>query len=135
MTEMDSILPVEDAVSSIWFDGIKNGKLLLQRDPVSGRFQYYPRAHVLGALDREPEWVEASGAGTLHSYTIVKRSVHPQFASLTPFTLAIVELAEGPRMTSWVVDVPEEELCCDMGLKVVCREIHPGLIMPCFTKV
>jgi hypothetical protein len=135
MTEMDSILPVEDAISAVWFDGIKNGKLLLQRDPVSGRYQYYPRAHVVGAPDREPEWVEASGAATLHSFTIVRRSVHPQFASFTPFTLAIVELAEGPRMTSWIVDVAEEELCCDMSLTVVFREIHPGLIMPCFTKV
>lgn len=135
MTEMDSILPVEDEVSAVWFDGIRNGKLLLQRDPASGRHQYYPRAHVVGAPDREPEWVESSGAATLHSFTIVRRSVHPQFASFTPFTLAIVELAEGPRMTSWIVDVAEEELCCDMSLTVVFREIHPGLIMPCFTKV
>ncbi|WP_165349814.1 OB-fold domain-containing protein [Mesorhizobium sp. M3A.F.Ca.ET.080.04.2.1] len=135
MTEMDSILPVQDSVSAVWFDAVKNGKLLLQRDPVSGRLQYYPRAHVVGAPDRQPEWVEASGAGTLYSYTIVKRSVHPQFASHTPFTLAIVELAEGPRMTSWIVDVPEDEIHCDMKLTVVYREIHPGLIMPCFTKV
>ncbi|PBB86894.1 OB-fold domain-containing protein [Mesorhizobium sp. WSM3876] len=135
MTEMDSILPVQDSVSAVWFDAVKNGKLLLQRDPVSGGAQYYPRAHVVGAPDRQPEWVEASGAGTLYSYTIVKRSVHPQFASHTPFTLAIVELAEGPRMTSWIVDVPEDEIHCDMKLTVVYREIHPGLIMPCFTKV
>jgi uncharacterized OB-fold protein len=135
MTEMDSILPVQDALSSVWFDAVKNGKLLLQRDPASGRFQYYPRAHVIGAPDRAPEWAEASGAATLHSYTVVKRSIHPQFASFTPFTLAIVELAEGPRMTSWIVDVPEKELRCDMNLKAVFREIHPGLIMPCFTKV
>ncbi len=134
MTEMDLVLPVRDAVSAVWFDAVEKGKLLLQRDPSTGRFQFYPRAHVVGAPEREPEWIEASGAAKLHSYTVVKRSVHPQFAGRTPFTLAIVELAEGPRVTSWIVDVAEDELTCDMPLKVVFREIHPGLTMPCFTK-
>lgn len=135
MIEMDSILPVRDALSTTWFEGIENGKLLLQRDPVTGKAQFYPRAHVVGAFGREPEWFEASGRGKLHTFTVVKRSVHPQFASLTPFTLAIVELEEGPRMTSWIVDVAEDELRCDMPLKVTLREIHPGLTMPCFTRV
>lgn len=134
MTEMDLILPVRDALSAVWFDAVEKGKLLLQHDSATGQFQFYPRAHVVGAPDREPQWVEASGAATLHSYTVVKRSVHPQFAALVPFTLAIVALAEGPRVTSWIVDVPEDELRCDMPLKAVFREIHPGLTMPCFTK-
>jgi uncharacterized OB-fold protein len=132
MTEMESVLPVQDAVSAPWFEAAAKGKLLLQRDPATGKAQFYPRGHVLGALDREPEWFEASGRGTLHTFTVVKRSLHKQFA--VPFTLAIVELEEGVRMTSWIVDVPEDELRCDMALKVVFREIHPGLTMPCFTK-
>ncbi|MDF2999498.1 MAG: hypothetical protein K0R27_5135, partial [Xanthobacteraceae bacterium] len=41
---------------------------------------------------------------------------------------------EGPRLTSWIVDVPEDELRCDMDLVAVFRQIHPGLVMPCFTK-
>lgn len=134
MMDMDTVLPSQDAVSAPWFEGIAAGKLLLQRDPKTGKAQFYPRAHVLGALDREPEWFEASGRGTLYTYTVVKRSIHREFADATPFTLAIVQLEEGPRMTSWIVDVPEEELACDMPLKVVFREIHPGLTMPCFTK-
>jgi uncharacterized OB-fold protein len=132
MTEMDSVLPVQDAVSAPWFEAAAQGKLLLQRDPVTGKPQFYPRGHVLGAPDRQPEWFEASGRGTLYTYTVVKRSLHKQFT--VPFTLAIVDLAEGVRLTSWVVDVPEAELRCDMPLKVVFREIHPGLTMPCFTR-
>lgn len=132
MTEMDSILPVQDAVSAPWFEAAAQGKLLLQRDPVTKKPQFYPRGHVLGAPERTPEWFEASGRGTLHTYTVVKRSLHKGFA--VPFTLAIVQLEEGPRMTSWMVDVPESELRCDMPVKVTFREIHPGLTMPCFTK-
>ncbi len=132
MTEMESVLPVQDAVSAPWFEAAAKGKLLLQRDPKTGKAQMYPRGHVLGAPERAPEWFEASGRGRLHTYTVVKRSLHKQFA--VPFTLAIVELEEGPRLTSWIVDVPEDQLRCDMALKVVFREIHPGLTMPCFTR-
>ncbi len=132
MTDMDSVLPVQDAVSAPWFEAAAQGKLLLQRDPVTGKPQFYPRGHVLGAPEREPEWFQASGRGTLHTVTVVKRSLHKQFA--VPFTIAIVDLEEGVRMTSWIVDVPEDQLRCDMPLKVVFREIHPGLTMPCFTK-
>jgi uncharacterized protein len=134
MIDLESVLPSKDALSSVWFDAAAQGKLLLQRDPQTGKAQFYPRAHVLGAPDREPEWFEASGDATLYSFTVVKRSFHPQFQAHTPFTLAVVELAEGARMTTWVVDVPEEELRCDMPLRVTFREIHAGLAMPCFTK-
>lgn len=134
MMEMEAVLPVRDALSSIWFDAVAEGRLLVQRDPLTGKAQMYPRARVVGAPDREPEWVEVSGRAKLYSFTVVKRSLHPQFAGLTPFTLALVALEEGPRLTSWIVDVPEDELRCDMDLVAVFRQIHPGLVMPCFTK-
>lgn len=133
--EQTAIQPVHDEVSSVWFEAASNGKLLLQRDPETKKPQYFPRGHVLGKPGVKPEWFEASGKGKLYTYTVVKRSLHPEFSARTPFTLAIVELEEGPRMTTWIVDVPDEELRCDMPVSVVFREIHPGVIMPCFTKV
>jgi uncharacterized OB-fold protein len=134
MTSMDGVLPVRDTLSGVWFDAVAEGRLLVQRDPATGAFQMYPRGRVAGAPEREPEWVEASGRGTLYSFTVVKRSVHPQFADRTPFVLGIVALEEGCRVTAWIVDVDEAELRCDMPVKVVFREIHEGLTMPCFTK-
>ena len=133
MIEMTSVLPVLDDVSKPFFEAAKQGKLLIQRDPVTRKPQMYPRAHVMGAIDRKPEWVEASGKGKLHSYTVVHRSVHREFASMTPFIIAIVDLDEGVRLTSWIVDMPAEALACDMPVKVVFREVQPGVTMPCFT--
>lgn len=134
MIDMKSVLPVQDANSKVWFDAVAEGKLLLQRDPATGKAQMYPRARVAGAPGREPVWIEASGRARLHTFTVVERSVHREFASLTPFVIAIVDLAEGARMTSWIVDVPADRLKCDMALKLVFREIYAGLKMPCFTE-
>lgn len=135
MTEINSVLPVQDANSRIWFDAVAENKLLLQRDPATGNAQMYPRGRVAGAPNREPEWFEASGRAKLYSFTVVERSIHREFSPLTPFVIAIVELAEGVRITSWVIDVPPERLKCDMELKLVFREIHSGVKLPCFTEV
>lgn len=134
MTDYSLVLPVRDAVTDPWFAALDDGRLLIQRDPETGTPFFYPRARVPGHPDREPEWMEASGRGTLYSFTVVERSVHAEFQDLTPFTLAIVTLEEGPRMTAWLVDVPYERIVCDMALKLVIREILPGLKMPCFTE-
>ncbi len=133
MIEMTSVLPVKDETSEPWFAALNEGRLLIQRDPVSGKAQFYPRARVAGHPDRLPEWTEASGRGTLYSFTVVERTVHPQFRAMAPFVLALVDLEEGVRMTSWIVDVQLKDLRCDMPLKVVFREVHPGQILPCFT--
>ncbi|MNE82807.1 hypothetical protein D3C80_1795640 [compost metagenome] len=47
--------------------------------------------------------------------------------------IALVDLDEGVRMTSWLVDVPLDQLRCDMKVKVVFRDIHKDLKLPCFT--
>lgn len=134
MIEMTSVLPVHNALSEYWFDALKQDTLLLQKDPATGSVQMYPRARIAGAPEREPEWIKASGRGTLYSFTVVERSVHREFASLTPFVIALVDLDEGARITSWIVDTPIENIHCDMTLKVVFREIHPGVTMPCFVE-
>lgn len=132
--DMNDVFPVRDSLSAVWFDAVNQDKFLLQRDPKTGTVQMYPRAHVVGAPEMVPEWFESSGKGKLYSYTVVHRSVHPQFADMTPFVIALVDLDEGARVTSWVVDVPTENLRCDMELKVVFREIHSNLKLPCFTE-
>lgn len=132
MIEMTSVLPVKDATSEPWFAALAEQRLLIQRDPVSGAYQFYPRARIAGHPEREPEWVEASGRATLYSFTTVERVAHSQFRSFAPFTLAIVELEEGVRMTSWIIETPTDEIHCGMRLQVVFREILEGQVLPYF---
>ena len=134
MIEMTSVHPVHNALSAQWFDAASKNILLIQKDPVTSAAQMYPRARVAGFPEREPEWIEASGRGTLYSFTVVQRSIHKEFAAMTPFVIAIVDLEEGARITSWIVDTPVEVIRCDMALRVVFREIHSGVKMPCFVE-
>lgn len=133
-TKVDS-RPIIDSFSRTWFDAAAERKLLIQRCKDTGTYQYYPRNHSLKTLSENVEWVEATGKGKLHTYSILHRAGNEEFVDDCPYVLAIVELEEGPRLTSRIVDVPLDTIECDMPVQVVFRDIGDGTVMPYFTGV
>ena len=69
---------------------------------------FYPRSHAPLTLEDDLEWREISGEGTLYTYTIARRPTAPDFAGEEPQIIAVVELDEGPRLTSTLVNVEED---------------------------
>jgi uncharacterized OB-fold protein len=66
--------------------------------------------------------VEASGEGTVYSWIVVHRAFHPAFAGDVPYTVAMVDLAEGPRVVAWLEDIDEPA----SGMAVSARYVdHP----------
>jgi len=83
---------------------------------------------------RDTKWVQASGKATLFTYGIVQRAPHPGFADEVPFVTAIVELEEGPKMsTNIIIDNPNfDNLTIGMPLEVVFEDITDELALPKF---
>jgi uncharacterized OB-fold protein len=77
-------------------------------------------------------WVEASGRGVIYSYTIIRQSKSPEFMSDTPYNVAIVQLEEGPRMLSNIVDVDPSELGVDLAVSVVFDQVSEDISLPRF---
>lgn len=85
-----------DPTTRPFWEGANDRKLLLQRCGGCRCFQFYPRPVCLSCGGRDLAWVEAAGEGTIYSMTIVRT---PVISDLTPpYTVGLVELAEGPRM-------------------------------------
>ena len=79
-----------------FFDGCAAGKLVLPRCKDNGKFIWYPRA--ISPFTFGPvEWVEVSGKGTIYTFSVMQRAD-------PPYCIAYVELAEGPRMMTNIVD-------------------------------
>ena len=98
----------------IWREALAVGRLMLQRSRSSGEFVFYPRvvAPRTGAADLE--WLEASGRGVVHATTIVrKRPPEPSYS------VVLVDLEEGPRLMSEVVDIPPDDV--KIGMPVQAR--------------
>jgi uncharacterized OB-fold protein len=111
-------LPAPDNASRHYWQSAADGQLVIQRCITCGEFQFYPRALCVSCAG-ETEWVDASGRGTLYTYTIIRQNRSPAFAALSPYAVGIVELEEGVRMMSNIVDCDVEQLSIGMALQVV----------------
>jgi uncharacterized protein len=100
-----------------YFAHLAAGRFMLQRSASTGRYVFYPRVAEPGTGATDLEWVEASGRGVVYSTTVVRQK--PPAAD---FNVALVELAEGPRMLSRIEGLPPAEVT--IGLRVRARIIE-----------
>lgn len=127
---MTTLSPVvTDAMSATWWAALREGRLLVQRNPVSGTWQWYPRDHCLDDLSVKPEWEQVSGHGTLFTYSIIHRG---RSRLAAPYVCALVELAEGPLMLSQLHGVAFDEITIGMDLSVAFMEVDASTSLPVF---
>ncbi|BAN48518.1 hypothetical protein PCA10_27860 [Metapseudomonas resinovorans NBRC 106553] len=93
---------------------LKQGRFMLQRSQSSQRHFFYPRVLEPGTGATDLEWVEASGLGTVYAVTVVRPKPPAE-----PYTVALVDLDEGPRLMSRVEGLPADQVT--IGLRVKAR--------------
>jgi uncharacterized OB-fold protein len=74
-----------------------------------------------------------SGRGKVFSFVVFHRVYHPAWEGDVPYVVALIELAEGPRLLSNVVGVPVDQVRCDMAVKVVFDDVAKDVALPKFT--
>lgn len=122
-------LPRPTLISKPFWDGLREEKLLVQRCRSCGRLQHYPRPHCVVCLSQELDWAEASGRGTVYSYTVVRRAAHPAFAPDVPYVFAVIELAEGPHLSGNVVGISPEAVRIGMPVVAVYDHVTPEVTL------
>ena len=128
-------LPVITEESRPFWEGCRQGKLMLQYCSQCQHYQFYPRLYCVQCGMATPEWVEVSGRGVVYSYTIIRQNKSPQFTNDTPYNVALVQLAEGPRMLSNIVDIPLSEIRVDMPVMIVFDAVTDAIALPRFKSV
>lgn len=104
---------------------LAQGRFMLLRSRATGRFLWFPRVTEPGTGCTDLEWVEASGAGTVYSTTVIRQ--RPPAAD---YNLALIDLAEGPRMMSRVEGIPPEQVRIGMQVRAsVAREGERPLLV------
>ncbi len=114
-----------------FWDGTKSGELRLQRCDECNQVYFPPRPFCPSCASRSVSVFAASGKATLYSYVINHRR-HPAFDG--PYAIAVVELEEGPRMMSNIIDTPQtpEALELDMPLEVTFEQLSEEIHLPLF---
>jgi uncharacterized OB-fold protein len=90
-------IPIPDADSQPFWDGLSEGKVLYQLCDDCGRGQLYFRVLCKYCQSSALKVMESAGSGVVYSFTVVSQSGNPTLNAETPYALAIVELDEGPR--------------------------------------
>ena len=123
--------PYGDPLSAGFWDAAWRHELLVQKCGSCGISHIVPRPFCISCNSDSVSWVKASGLGTIHSMTTVHRSVSPSFPA--PYINAIVELDEGARMLTNIVDGAG----CRIGdrVRLVWQAREPAPPLPMFTPV
>ncbi|WP_369235328.1 Zn-ribbon domain-containing OB-fold protein [Streptomyces sp. R21] len=116
-------VPEPDAFTRPYWEAAAEGRLLLRRCGACGRAHHYPREFCPHCWSEDVTWIRASGNATLYTWSVVHRNDLPPFGARVPYVAAVVDLDEGPRMMTEVVECAEGALRVGMGLEVAFREV------------
>lgn len=134
--EYKGIVPKPTPETKPYWDAAKQHQLTIQHCLDCDRYYFYPRPLCRHCLSRNVEWSQVSGRGKLHTYVISHRA--GRSAPLpAPYVVGIVELDEGPRMMTNIVDVEPtpEAISCDMPVEVVFADVTDEITLPRFRPV
>jgi uncharacterized OB-fold protein len=110
-------------------------KLIIQKCPDCYKHIFYPRLLCPHCFSENLEWVEASGKGTIYSYTVVMNNAPSAFINDIPYVVALIKLDEGVQMLSNIVECDPEEVRCDMPVEVTFEKLSEDFTLPKFRPV
>ena len=132
MFQIDKPLPAITEDGAPYWEGCRHGELRVQRCTACGHLRWPPSILCAKCLTEGGEWIALSGRGTIYSFIVVHRPQHPAFFGDVPYNVAIVELEEGIRLHSNIVECPNEELRLGMAVEVVFTKIDDEVTLPKF---
>ena len=145
MTQQQQIpskpLPVPSQESDFYWEKCKEHELWLRKCTDCNQAYFYPRDICPDCFSRNTTWIQSSGKGTLHTFAVVARAPHPAWRDEAPYVAAIVDLEEGCRMPTNLVEVkvdpdnPGQTITIGMQLEVVWEDRTDEISLPMFKPV
>ena len=121
--------------SKPYWDGLKEGKLLLPKCSACGNVFFYPRSFCPKCGCDDVEWFLASGRGTVESF-VINHTPAPGYEDAAPYAIAFVKLEEGPRLTSNLLEIEQSPEAISVGMPVeVVFEQRGDIALPQFRPV
>ena len=118
--------PQPNPETKAFWDGAAQGKLLLKKCLACNQVHYYPRAICPFCGSDRTEWQQASGRGSIYSWSVMRRAE-------APYAIAYVTLEEGVTMMTNIVDCDLDAIRVGHRVKVVFKPTEGGPPVPMFT--
>jgi uncharacterized OB-fold protein len=124
-------LPRLQGYTAEFYAWTKQRELRFQRCTGCGRWRHVPRSVCAGCGSTAWEWARSAGKGCVYTFSITHRPMHPAFLA-TPYATVVVELDEGPRVMTWLRDVPPEDVRIGLRVEVVFEDVSDDVTLPMF---
>jgi len=128
-------IPVVQPWSEGFWKGTKQHKLLIQECDDCKAKIFYPRKYCPECWSASLGWSEASGKAKVYAHTTMMDMVEPKFWEDLPYVLALVDLEEGVRMMTRIVECDPEDVTIGMDVEVVFEDISDECALPFFRPV
>ena len=136
MSEYNKPLPGMDGLTKEFYSFCKDEALHFQQCTDCGSFRHVPREMCAQCNSFEWDWVKSSGRGTIYSWVVINRALHPAFydpdPEAVPMAPVIVEMEEGVRLLSNMMDCAPEQLKMDMPVEVAYEAVTDEITLPRF---
>jgi len=126
--ERELVAPEPNPETQAFWDAAKEGKLLIKHCRACGELHYYPRALCPFCFSDKTELQQASGNGTIYTYSVMRRAP-------IPYAIAYVTLAEGPTIMTNIVDCDLDRIRVGQAVRLVFKPSDGGPPVPMFTPV
>lgn len=132
MEKREKPVPIVNTWARPFWNAAKEERLIIQQCAECGRHVFYPRIACPHCAADSLKWVEASGKGTVYSYTVVEANAPSAFLDDIPFVIAVIRLEEGVQMLSNVVGCDPDTVECDMPVQVTFEKLNDEFTLPKF---
>jgi uncharacterized OB-fold protein len=128
-------LPHLDEENRWFFEACARHELTLQKCSSCGTVRFYPRALCPSCTSSKTDYVRASGRGRVYTFTVTHQNQAPGFRDELPYVMAYVELDEGPRILTNIINTPPGEVKIDLPVEVVFEDIDENFAIPKFQRI
>ena len=132
MPEWNKPLPSVVGETKPYWDSCKRGDLVIQKCDDCGEYQFYPRGICSNCLSNNIQWVKSTGKGTVWTYTVTYQNRTLGFAQDVPYILALVELDEGVKMFTNIVECEPSNVQIGMSVEVTFVQANNQISVPYF---
>lgn len=135
MPEWKKPLPTVSGETRPFWEACRRRRLLIQKCDACGEYQFYPRGICADCWTTDIAWVSSSGKGTVWSFTVTYQNRTPGFAEEVPYVLALVELDEGVKMFTNIVECSPRDVKMGMPVEVTFAQATDRISVPLFRPV
>jgi len=130
-----TIVPGMTDLTRPYWAAARAGRLVLQHCAACDRVWHPPLPRCPRCHGAALDWKQAAGTGTVYTYTVVRHATHVALADRVPYVVAIVELAEGPRIVTGIAGCDVDRVRAGMAVRVRFTPVSGDVTLPYFEPV